>query len=389
MPTIHIYLDKRNVKQDEPAPLKVGINKRGSSAYISLNIKVKSSQWDASKERIINHHSKLSLQTYIDTQKIKITNVMLELEAKGELTNLTATQVKKKVVKILNPPAAKENSFFDRYLAFSSTRPSQKTREIYMLTAKRMKEYDKSVTSLSFEGITKDWLNGFDRFLVGFSPSQNARSIHFRNIRAAFNDAIDNCVTTAYPFRLFKIKNEPTAKRSLGIEQVRNLFNSEPPAELQQTLDLFKLSFFLVGINITDMCNLSGITDDGRIVYKRQKTKKLYNIKVEPEALAIINKYRGEKHLLNILEHYKNVHSFTIMFDRKLKRLYKGLTSYYARHTWATIASELDVPSEVISHALGHSFSMGASVTQIYIDFNSKKIDEANRKVIDFVMSKS
>ena len=63
-----------------------------------------------------------------------------------------------------------------------------------------------------------------------------------------------------------------------------------------------------------------------------------------------------------------------------------ALTSYWARHTWATIASELDIPVDVISHALGHSFSTGAKVTQVYINFNQKKIDDANRKVIDYIL---
>ena len=60
-----------------------------------------------------------------------------------------------------------------------------------------------------------------------------------------------------------------------------------------------------------------------------------------------------------------------------------NLTTYWARHTWATIASELDIPKETIAAALGHG---GNSVTDIYINFDKKKIDVANRKVIDYVV---
>lgn len=55
---------------------------------------------------------------------------------------------------------------------------------------------------------------------------------------------------------------------------------------------------------------------------------------------------------------------------------------YYARHTWATIAAELDIPKETISAALGHSAN---SVTDTYSEFDTKKIDIANRRVIDYL----
>ena len=67
-----------------------------------------------------------------------------------------------------------------------------------------------------------------------------------------------------------------------------------------------------------------------------------------------------------------------------LGRIMHGVTAYYARHTWATIASSLDIPKDTIAAALGHG---GHSVTDIYIDFDRTKIDRANRLVIDAVYS--
>ena len=65
--------------------------------------------------------------------------------------------------------------------------------------------------------------------------------------------------------------------------------------------------------------------------------------------------------------------------------LFPDISSYWARHTWATIAAELDIPKETISAALGHE--IGSEVTSIYINFDRKKIDEANRRVIDYLNS--
>lgn len=387
--TIHIYLDKRSAKRGDEAPLKIGINKQGSSAYINLGVKVLPTQWDSSKERIKNRPDKASLQSYIDTQKSTASNIVLELLKKGELTKLTATQIKNKVVEIMEPTAATANSFYSRYLVYAESRTAKRTKDIYLVTAKRMVEYDAKIRTKAFEDITKDWLGGFDTFLQSTSPSVNGRSIHFRNIRAVFRDAMANEITMSYPFRVFKIKSEQTIKRSLTVDELHRLFSYHGNERQTMAVDMFKLSIFLIGINVADLCNLSEIEKDGYLRYKRQKTQKLYCIKVEPEALAIIEKYRGRNHLLNILDRYANVHTFTATLGKVLQSIegFENLTSYWARHTWATIASELDIPVDVISHALGHSFSTGAKVTQVYINFNQQKIDDANRKVINYILS--
>lgn len=388
--TVHIYLDKRSAKHGEEAPLKIGINKQSSSAYINLGKKIFPTQWDSQKERVKNRPDKASIQSYIDTQKNLVSNLIMDLIKKGELTKLTATQIKNKILTFIEPSAEAENSFYSRFVAFGKSRKAERTKDIYSVTAHKMVEYDVNIKTKSFEDITKDWLNGFDTFLMKSSPSVNGRSIHFRNIRAVFRDAMDNEITMSYPFRVFKIKTEQTKKRSLTLAEIHKLFSFEGNKKQEKAIDLFKLSLFLIGINIADLCYLTEIGADGCIHYKRQKTQKLYCIKVEPEALSIINKYRGKGYLLDILEKYKNVHTFTIAFSKYLQTIdgFSQLTSYWARHTWATLASELDIPVDVISHALGHSFSMGAKVTQVYINFNQQKIDEANRKVIDYVIKR-
>lgn len=389
--TVHIYLDKRSAKRGDEAPLKIGINKQGSSAYINLGKKIYPTQWDGQKERVKNRPDKASIQSYIDTQRNLVSSIIMDLTKKGELTKMTATQVKNKVLALIEPTAETANGFYARFISFAESRKAKRTKEIYRVTANKMVEYDQKIKTKAFEDITKDWLNGFDSFLLKTSPSVNGRSIHFRNIRAVFRDAIDNEITMSYPFRVFKIKAEQTQKRSLTLSEVRELFSFNGNTKQQKAIDLFKLSMFLIGINIADLCNLKEVASDGYIHYKRQKTQKAYSVKVEPEALAIINKYRGKHFLLDILDEYKNVHTFTMAFSKYLQSIdgYSKLTSYWARHTWATIANELDIPIDVISHALGHSFSTGAKVTSVYINFNQQKIDDANRKVIDYIFGGS
>ena len=61
-----------------------------------------------------------------------------------------------------------------------------------------------------------------------------------------------------------------------------------------------------------------------------------------------------------------------------------GLTTYWARHTWATVAYSIDIPKDIISQALGHS--SGSAVTEIYIERDLRRVDEANRRVLDWVL---
>ena len=186
-------------------------------------------------------------------------------------------------------------------------------------------------------------------------------------------------------------------KRSLSIEQLRQLRDYPVEPYQEKYRDMFMLIFYLRGINVCDLSLLKTI-DDGRINYRRSKTGKLYSINVEPEALAIINKYRGTNHLLYILDKYKNHEDYYRRLNRELKKigpftvtghgkktytpLFPGISSYWARHTWATIAAEIDIPKETIAAGLGHGSN---TVTDIYIKFDEKKVDVANRKIIDAI----
>ena len=94
---------------------------------------------------------------------------------------------------------------FARYFtSFAESKTNGRTKSIYLATMSRMVAYDPDLAEKRFEDITIRWLTDFDDFLMTTSPSQNARNIHFRNIRAVINAAIDDELTSHYPFRRFK-----------------------------------------------------------------------------------------------------------------------------------------------------------------------------------------
>ena len=140
-----------------------------------------------------------------------------------------------------------------------------------------------------------------------------------------------------------------------------------------------------------DLANLKTISQ-GRINYTRRKTGRLYSIKVEDVAKSLIQAHRGKNYLVDILEHYKDVHVATSMVNRHLKDIASELglppiTTYTARYTWATLALSIDTPIEVISQALGHSY--GQAVTLGYIVPDRRKVDDANKKVLALLFGNS
>ena len=391
MVTTRFYLDCRDHAPGSPANLKLVITNKGVRALIPLNISLLPSQWDAKRQTVIAHPGKQQLNILLAERKLAVDAILLRLLSSGELRGLRSCEIKQLVLSELLPDNEAETStkvtFISRFDAFAETH-SAGTQRIYNFTRERLSAFMKDrINSLSFEDINVDWLRKFDAFLAQSSPSRNARNIHFRNIRAVFNDALTDEVISCYPFRKFRITPEKTRKRSLSINQLRDLFNAEVAPHEQRYLDCFKLIFMLCGINIVDLCHLKTI-EDGRVEYTRAKTHRLYSVKIEPEVYELLNKYKGENNLLNYLDTCKSYRIFYIRLCMGLKAIATNiglteLSTYWARHSWATIAASLDIPKETIAAALGHG---GNTVTDIYIDFDQRKVDEANRRVLDWVL---
>ena len=290
--------------------------------------------------------------------------------------------------------------FVTHFQSFIDGKTNKGTKGVYKHTLDRIRLYDSKIEQKSFEDIDLKWLTGFETFCAQ-TATKNARNIHLRNIRAVFNNAIDYEITTAYPFRRFKIRPEATRKRALSVEELRKLFAYPVETYAEIYRDMFKLMFMLIGINTVDIHRLKSISKEGRIEYKRAKTGRLYSIRVEPEAMELIERYKGEKGLLCIADRWSNSQNFRHQCNKALQRIgemerkgrggkkiitseFPEITTYWARHSWATIAYSIGVSKDVIAQALGHSD--GHDTTNIYINEDLSKIDEANRRVLDWVL---
>ncbi len=413
MAKLSFYLDSRKPGADGRSPLTLTVKHNYNSARISLGIKMTPNDWEEVQYTLRNlPRSKWDIMSDdVYAMKISYDSALSRLEKEEDIRELSATDVRNRLDEMIKGESRatrkkrlerKKNLFAARYRAFAESKDTDGTRKIYLWSLKKIAEYDSGYESLSFEDINKEWLTGFDNYLKP-TVCANIRNMYFRNIRAVFNDALKDEITTAYPFRTFRLpKTEETKKRALSLEQIKLLKDFPCDSWQEEYRDMFMLMIYLIGINAADLFKAKPEDlVDGRLNYKRDKTHKLYSVKVEPEAMAIINKYRGKDWLLSPLDRYCSYKAYLGHMNKALKKiglfyrtsgekkgraLFPDLSSYWSRHSWASLASQLDIPTDIIGRSLGHSWATD-TVTAIYIKFDNRKVDNANRKVIDAIMN--
>ena len=376
----------RSFDKNGTALLMVAVNLASSTCYIPMQgVRLKRNQWDKAKKKVINHPQADTINSVALTTLGKAQEAVMQL---GSVRGLSTAKVRDMVAEYIYPSDDIDTGFMAVMQNYMEQCQRPNTKYKFAQTALHIKRWlgAKGARALQFADITPDWLQAFDRYMVSYCPSVNSRGIHLRNIRTIFNYALNHRLTTAfYPFRQFKIKSQPASPTPLTIEQLRLLWYHHPNTDAQRyALDIWKLSFALIGINMADLWRLRSISQ-GRINYTRQKTSRLYSIKVEDAAKSLIKAHKGQDTLIDLPTHYKDVHIATSMINRHLKDIANELglppiTTYTARYTWATLALSIDTPIEVISQALGHNY--GQAVTLGYIMPDRRKVDDANKKVL-------
>lgn len=397
MATTKLYLDKRTSK------VKVCIRNCNTTSYISTGFSADPNLWDDKEP-----HRSMSKADCAIVQKLYFDISSAVCSICGMKSSLTANEIRKRVVETLwgdEEDKGNDKRFLSWFRHYVALKTKPKTIESFNYTIDMVERFDKNADLLEFEHITKDWLTRFSNWLLQ-SRKVNTVAIHLENIRAVVNDAIDNGLTENYPFRKFKIKREKAEKRAIPIGKLRELFAFKGDETQNYYLDIFKLMFYLCGINMKDLFELKkSNVYDGRLEYRRSKTGHQFSILIQPEAEEIIDRYKGkDENLVHIADRYINYNDFLSRMNKNLKGIgtyrreglggkkvdrkpiVEGLSTYYARHSWASVAASLDIPMEIISQALGHEF--GLDVTNRYVTFDMSKVDKANRRVIDYVLEK-
>lgn len=276
------------------------------------------------------------------------------------------------------------------------------TARSYNSTINSLIQFTKN-ESINFETLTPSFLKQYECTLVEQGCKRNTISLYMRMLRSICNQATRRGVAQL-PLGLFDhvfTGTDSTEKRAVtpfSIRQLRELDLSDS-ATLEMSRDIFLLSFYLRGIPFVDVIRLRKIDlSRGVLRYRRSKTGRLLTVVVEPCAQEIFRKYadrvkqspyllpvitqegdEGYKQYQNALKRY-NLHlrKLSAMLGLKVK-----LTSYVARHSWATAAYREGVPVAVISESLGHA---SEKVTYTYLaSFDNRTLRKANQKVLALV----
>jgi len=240
-------------------------------------------------------------------------------------------------------------------------------------------------------------IQGYEQWLKDSGLCRNTTSFYIRNLRTIYNHAIDDgLVVSSSPFKHVYTGIDKTVKRALPLEIIKQLkdldLSLHPRMELAR--DMFLFSFYTRGMSFIDMAQLTpGHLQDGVLTYRRQKTSQQLHIKWEAPMQEIVAKYKQDDspYLLPIAQgegapfwrQYKNAYS---RITKQLKKIGEmiglsiPLTTYVARHSWASIAKSKNVPVSAISEALGHD---SEKTTQIYLSsLDTSVVDNANHLII-------
>lgn len=275
-----------------------------------------------------------------------------------------------------------------------------RTAETYTATLSSFLRFQNRKDVL-MEEMTSDLMQEYEAYLKASGIVMNTISFYMRILRAVYNRAVEKgIVEQRNPFRHVYTGIDKTVKRALALKEIRKIKELDLtfyPA-LDFARDMFLFSFYTRGMSFVDMAYLrKSDLKNGVLVYRRRKTGQQLSVKWEECMQAIVDKYKVRvmpdwPYLLPII---------TVMDAKKVRKQYKNslyavnlnlkrvaariglsipLTTYVARHSWASIARNKNIPLAVISEAMGHDSEL---TTQIYLaSLECSVIDKANTLIL-------
>ena len=395
MTTVDVICYKYKPLKTGELPIKIRICKDRKTRYINLGVSTKTEHWDFEKNQPKSTCPNRELLEKLISSKISEVRSKI-VELKSEDKEFSATTL---VDKVSNPVRlVTVGELFKQYMHRLEEEKRTGYRHSIQQTYNSLIKFNRHL-DIPFSEIDCNWLRRYETWLRKQGKSENTIGIRFRNIRTIFNLALDMELVRQedYPFKKFKVSklHQETAKRALSKAEILAVINyptDDKDFYTRLAVALFTFSYFMGGINFVDMAYLTekNITE-GRLIYHRKKTSKLINLPLQEEALMVLKRYKDSSkgYLFPILsnEHkteqqkLNRLHKVITKVNRALKAIGEGLnipiklTTYCARHSYATVLKRAGVATSIISESLGHS---SERVTQIYLDsFENNQIDKA------------
>lgn len=289
-------------------------------------------------------------------------------------------------------------TFMERHIAKKESQGKIGTARAFRSTMRSLKKYIGNRV-IAFTDVDSHFVKGYEEFLYDRHVKQNTVGFYLRNLRTIYNLADESGIAVGEDaFRRVRIKTIKTLKRALKQDVVEKiaLIDLSDDIKLDKARDLFMFSFYTRGMSFVDIIYLRH-TDmvDGVIYYRRQKTHQLMEVAITEPLQKLITKYytddtyvlpfinQGDQETIykRYLATYGTLYRSLNLLKKRL-RLSTPLTTYVARHSWATIAKEQGASTSIISEGLGHT---SEKTTSIYLkEFDRSVIDKINEKIVSF-----
>ena len=384
----YLVIHKRNVK------------------WISTEHHIYAEEWNEEQSVIvIQSGSKrradlLLLQSVLDWEMKQSEEIVRDLDA--DKIDYTLEKLCNRLVSI--PKQKTVFIFLQEQISRQEQMKRHGTAMTYSNAYQRFKEF-RADADLTFDQLTPDMIEEYEAWLTNRRLMQNTIRFYLRTLHTLLYKAIDEGLLSDDNklFSRVRLAYVPTNKRAISAEDIRAIRQLELPSDSIQAFarDLFMFSFYTRGMSFVDIaCLKKKDLKNGLISYCRKKTNQQITIAWEQELQEIVDRYsaqtEGTPYMLPIIKNmdeteyvqYKRVQTNV---NRALKRigtmvgLKLPITMYVARHSWASIARDMDISISVISEGMGHQ---SCKTTQIYLDtIDTSKINEANRKIIGKINS--
>jgi integrase/recombinase XerD len=362
MATLTLALDMRRAKKDGAFPLVFKLSVNREKSYITTGISVKPIEFHTESNQIIGNPKANELLMNLDTQyRTRFYQYIINNQGHEQLSEAKAF--------ILNrqPEEFTVAEYWDNLINNMKVAGRDGGVKIYqqsLSTISKEINLDIPFTALSY----KDVMN-LETKLYKRGMSINGASVYLRTFRAVCNKAINQDIVKLewYPFRKHRMRKEKTVPRVMTMEEIKSYFSLNlPPTHPSYTYwNIGRLIFMLRGINLRDLILLKPeCLKNGRLIYRRAKTGKLYSIQVTPEITATLSTFTPNETLLGVLtgdrisgiKHFKTVaiKSFdylcSILFQPEHFRVISNQTWYEPGKTSATEGEQpIDVAYTIIA----------------------------------------
>ena len=395
MATVDVICYKYKPLKTGELPLKIRISKDRKTRYINLGVSTKAEYWDFERNQPKSScPDKEMLEKLIANKISEVKSKIVEL--KSENKEFSATTL---VEKVSNPSKTiTVGELFKQHIHCLEEEKRTGYRLSIQQTYNSLIKFNRHL-DIPFSDIDCNWLKRYETWLRKQGKSENTSGIRFRNIRKIFNLAMDMELVKSenYPFKKFKVSKlyQETVKRALSKGEILTVIDYPTAGKdfyTKLAINLFAFSYFMGGINFVDMAYLTERNViDNRLIYHRRKTGKLINLPMQQRAYMVLKEYKksNEAYLFPILssrhkteqQRLNRLHKVITKVNKALKSIGEELhipiklTTYVARHSYATVLKRAGVSTSIISESLGHS---SEKVTQIYLDgFENSQIDKA------------